>query len=281
MDKSTHQGDLSALFDRARRDASPIYAVALTGNPDHDFVILRNGRDGLDQIVDLDSYRDAPRKIKASPTFDEVECLIDYIRIHHHPETKAYFSRLHSKIVVLFDDNGKDAPSWRKHSATLVLTHTPQWKRWLAISGKMLDQVEFAEFIEEHGTDITDPSYAHMLEIASSLQISRSGTFKSALRLGSGEHSFMLTEEHAVKTGVASVVIPTDIKLALAPYEGSPPYVVNAKFRYRLHEGALKLGIKLLRTDDIIRECQDEVAGHVGKAVEGVEMPVFFGHPFA
>jgi uncharacterized protein YfdQ (DUF2303 family) len=270
MASSDNPGDLSVLFERAREDSHPLYGVHVTGNSDHDFLLLR--RAGGTEIVDLAKYRRSPRSVVADVQFDEIESLLDYVRTHQSETTKAYFDRTAGRVVVVFDDNGRELPEWRRHTAALTLRHTPQWLRWTGKSGKMESQVDFAEFIEEHGVDITEPSYAHMLEIASSLQVSRSGVFKSGMRLGSGEYSFMLTEEHAVKAGVSAVTVPTDIKLSLAPYEGSPTFAVKAKFRYRLHDGELKLGVKLLQTDDIIKVCQTELADQVREFV-----PVFFG----
>lgn len=181
-------------------------------------------------------------------------------------------------IVAVLNGNGETGPGWGDFRAEIVFRFTPQWKRWTAIDGKMMGQTAFAEFVEDNMADIMKPPGAAMLEIAQYLSATRSVDFKSAIRLSSGQIQFQNLESIDAKVGAGQVAIPETITLGIAPVFGLPPFKIEVRFRYRIVDGKLALGIKLQRVEDIMEAVvNDMVNGTVateGKvAVKGIEAP--------
>lgn len=182
----------------------------------------------------------------------------------------------HLAIIAVLNDNGVKGPGHRDFRCSIAFRETVEWKKWKAIDGKMLEQAAFAEFIEENISDIHSPTGAQMLEIATYLQATRSVDFKSALNLSSGNVQFQNIESLDAKVGAGQVDIPNEFILGIAPIYGSKPFKVPARFRYRLVEGKLRLGFKLLRLEDVMSQIFDEA---IKEVVTGDDIVMIWGTP--
>lgn len=177
-------------------------------------------------------------------------------------------------ISAVLNGHSDEGPGWGDFRVHLTPRPTPQWTKWRGIDGKMLPQAEFAEFIEDNLADIVDPPGAQALEIASHLEATRSASFKSAIRLNSGAVQLQNLEDLDAKVGPGRIEVPTLFKLALAPFQGIPAYAVEARFRYRIADGRLLLGLKLQRIEDVMRAVLDDIVGQIdapsAAIVEGI-----------
>lgn len=166
-------------------------------------------------------------------------------------------------VTAVLNGHGAAGPGWGDFRLNLAFRPTPQWTKWRSIDGRMLPQAEFAEFIEDNLADIVDPPGAQALEIASHLEATRSASFKSAIRLNSGAVQLQNLEDVDAKVGPGRIEVPTLFKLALAPFQGSPAYAVEARFRYRIADGRLQLGLKLQRIEDVMCAVLDDIVGQI------------------
>lgn len=184
-------------------------------------------------------------------------------------------------IIGVMNDNGTiegnsiGCLGWRDFRVQIELRQTPQWRKWRSMDGKMVPQAEFAEFIEDNLADISTPSGAEMLEIVTYLQATRTVSFKSGVRLSNGAIEFVNKEDIDAKVGAGKVEVPEKFMLALTPYQGLPLYGVPARFRYRLTDGKLVMGLKLERIENLMNQVLDEVIG-------GISCPnIIYGKPGA
>jgi uncharacterized protein YfdQ (DUF2303 family) len=179
-------------------------------------------------------------------------------------------------VVAVLNGHGKSGPGWSDLRVNLEFRKTPQWVRWNEIDGKMLPQVTFAEFIEDNLEDITDPTGATMLEIASYLQATQSSDFKSGVALSNGLVQFQNIETIDAKVGSSQIQVPTEFKLGIAPLFGVDRYSVPCRFRYRVKEGKLFLGFKLQRIEDLMGQVLDDI---LAKIERGTNISVLDGLP--
>ena len=110
-------------------------------------------------------------------------------------------------VVAILNGNGKNGPGWSDMRVKIAFRKTPQWVKWQAIDGKMLPQVDFAEFVENNLEDIADPPKADFLEIVTYLQATRSVDFKSGIRLSSGAVQFQNLESLDAKVGAGQIAV--------------------------------------------------------------------------
>lgn len=135
---------------------------------------------------------------------------------------------------------------WRRHQVTLKLTTSREFGEWLAIDGKLLPQVEFAQFVEDHLSTIGEPDAAQLLDICQTLDGHTSAAWKMETRMANGQRKFRWEETTEAKAGdKGDLVIPESLTLVLKVFQGSDPVLMKARFRYRPSASGMQLAVKL------------------------------------
>ena len=266
--------EAQSIIDAARQGVLP---TPMQPDERHSLLHLPNAESGQGKLVSVEGYLGRPlRKRGTVEVFDPAsfnQVLRDNegagdvaIYIDRNPERPA--------VEAVLNGHGKGGAGWGDLRVCIAFRPTPQWTKWRAIDGKLLAQTDFAEFIEDNLADIVDPPGAAMLEIATHLQATRNVAFRRAVALGSGQVQFENVENLDAKVGPGQIEVPQTPTLSLAPLFGSPAFAVPARFRWRLEDGALRLGVKLQRIEDLMREVLDDV---VKKIEVGTNVSVLEG----
>lgn len=217
-------------------------------------------------ITDLERYLPAPRRVVGSTLLVDGESFATYYKKHQTRGASTMYANVKTQqiIAVLNDAADAESPGWRDHRLTLALAKTPEWQRWAAIDGHLLDQARFAEHIEDSTPDIVDPDAATMLEIAQSFHAHTSVTFESQKRLRDGQTQLQYREDTVATAGTTGQIeVPSVIQLSLAPFEVGEVYGLVARLRFRVNNGKLTIGVKLDRPDDVIRQAFSDVVNEV------------------
>lgn len=268
--------NMQAVIDAARAAGK----TELLFESDRDrlyFVPGFGGHGSRIESVNLELGSDVPFRKRGTVTvFDAASLNMVLADNNDSGNIAIYIDRNPTKpaVVAVLNGHGKDGAGWGDFRAQIEFRKTPQWEKWTGIDGKLLPQATFAEFIEDNMEDIADPAGARMLEIATYLEATRTVNFKSGIRLSSGEIQFQNLENLDAKVGAGTIAIPETITLGLAPLQGSPLFRVPARFRYRLIEGKLTLGVKLQRIEDLMRDVLEDV---VAKIERGTNVSVIEG----
>lgn len=224
----------------------------------------------LIDTIDLDGYHPYPRVKTGTVQLATPEALTTYAARHVEEGRSTLWANIDGgTVTVVFDDhNDGDIPGWAEHRAILQLRRSAEWQAWEALTGKWLSQVELAEFLEEHLLEVTNPDGSTLLEVTQTFHATTGATFKSAQQLHSGERRLVYEENIEAKAGRNQhVEIPTDLTVKLRPWLGVDPVDVQGKFRFRVRDGQLGLGIKLFYLDDISRTAVEAAAAHAEKAL--------------
>jgi uncharacterized protein YfdQ (DUF2303 family) len=183
---------------------------------------------------------------------------------------------LSPKVTAVMNGHGKEGAGWGDFRCHLEFRPTPQWQKWRVNDGKMLSQVEFAEFLEQNMEDVAEPPGAELLELCTQLQIIRTVNFRSKVTLSSGAMRFMHDQDDQASVGAGEVQVPTDIMLGIAPIFGLPSYKIPARLRYRLTGGKLTLGYKLQRIEATLGTILEDV---IEKIEKGTNISMLAGTP--
>ena len=176
-------------------------------------------------------------------------------------------------MSAILNDHGSDAPGWRDWRVEWEFKKSPEWQEWLDVDGKMLSQTEFAEFIEDHVDEILMPLAADMLELAQSFRASRNATFSSDKRLASGQTQVAYHETLEASGAGGQIEIPETITIRLPLMPRGMDSILKVRFRYRLADGHLTLGVRIIDKEGLWRGAVDEEVGKV-RAATGAE-PVY------
>jgi len=196
-----------------------------------------------------------PEFLVATRLFHEPERFAEYVNQFSDANTRMWHTSEGAFTCIIDDhqtDQGMSLPRHGDHIARLVLRESPEWGQWIKQNQSPLGQQEFAEFIEDHHADFLEPDGTHMTEVATGLQATTSGQFKSARNLGNGSINFAFDEEVQGMVKGGSMEVPKQFQVALRPFYGLPRWPVDCLFRYRINSGALRLWYKMLSPEVII-----------------------------
>jgi uncharacterized protein YfdQ (DUF2303 family) len=231
---------------------------------------------------DLSEHLAAPTRIRANVSLDVLRSFVEYVVKHKGEHSRIYFMRSEARndrgprFVCIVDDNGNsdDKADWRQHTATLALLHSRQYATWTRANKTPVAQDAFVEFIEANLPDIVSPDGAELLELCRNLDITKSASFSSMTRTQHDSVSFAYSEETKAGKGVISV--PTKLTISIPIFERGPHAQIEAKFKFTLNEGRLRLSYELLRLPDILDDAIDLAVDEVG---DKTELTVLYGNP--
>jgi uncharacterized protein YfdQ (DUF2303 family) len=226
-----------------------------------------------------DHERATPRRATGSVVVYDADSFYAYWSKHAVETSEVYADPKRYTVTAVLDAHGGAAADagHGQHRVTMVCEQTPAWKAWAALDGRLVDQAAFAEHIENRAVDVQSPTAAEMLELAQTFEATTKVDFKSVDVISSGQRGIRYEETTAAKAGqTGQIEIPATFQIAVQPFEGSPAYRLNVRFRYRIRDGRLQIGYALERPEDTLREAFNDVVEVVSQAVD---VPVLSGVP--
>lgn len=280
MSELTADSDnVTAAADLGRRDAErglDPYAL------DHESALLVSKLRIDEKVVvtDLEAHLDAPRRARGTVAVHDPGDFARYVqRIAPEDTTTVWADIDRGSVTALLDDHDAAGfgAGWRSHTVRLDLQDDPDWVAWTKLDSKLVSQQYFAEFLEQQLHTIVTPAAADIYEVATSLQAKKSVSFRSGFKTKSGDIQFTYDEETKAQAGVkGQLEIPDEFTLRLAPFAYTTPVELTAKLRYRITDGELQIGYKLLRPLEIRRDAFSTIVGEI-RGQLGESLPVFLG----
>lgn len=264
-------GDMAELIEQIHISTEPtevdptkVYTVYETGGA---------------RTLDLEEFLPTPRRRIGTVDFRDAGSLVEYVATQDVPKPMLYAHADSYTLVCVLNDHVKEGPGWRDHRATMVVRSTREWKFWASLDGKLVGQIAFAEHIEQGVREIVTPPAADMLELAMTFEAETHIAFKSGTVLADGSRQLQYIQTMDAKAGQAGqIVIPKEFTLNVAPFEGSNPYNIKARLRYRIESESLKIGYQLDRPAALMDEAFQDFAQ---KVADGLGRPVMWGNPDA
>lgn len=248
------------------------------------------------EIVSLENFGERPLRKRVAVVVHDHNSFIAYVTAHKETGT-AVFAVLTEKgglflAVLDYHEANREGepestrtdpvvralpgkPRWGEHTCELRMLHTPEWKRWTENNGKNMGQEAFAQFLEDNRVDIVSPNDGEIIDIAKSLEANTGSQFKSAIRLENGDRALHFETQTTARAGTdGALTIPDRIKLRLPVFVNGLEYEIEAFFRYRIENGALKLRYELIRPHKVIELALSETKTAI---VQAVNVPVYEG----
>lgn len=270
----TRVADAEAIIEVAR-EAAGREALPHSVDPEKLYVTLGiDGRGSLrPEVLDLEVKLPRPRRKIAAVTLYTPASFSAYVDRHRGDGTTVWADVERSQMVAVIDDHEQVGAGWGEHRALLALRHPPAWTKWMSRDGKLGSQAEFAEHIEDCLPEIVEPDGATMLELAQTFHATGQVNFRQHQRLATGAVQMTYEQTHEARAGErGQIEIPPRFVVALAPFEGIDSFRVEARLRYRINDGTLRIGYVLDRPEEVLRAAFAEILDTVGKALEDVDV---------
>lgn len=182
--------------------------------------------------------------IQASPTFSEIESFVSYVNEYKGGASKIFADRVPGKLTAILDYHEKATVGRCAHSAYYIAVTADEWKPWEGIHEHPLNQVQFAEFLEEQASSVLEPDGATLLEIVTTLEAKTDVTFASKLKLSNGNQNLVYQENTDAK-GAGTLPVPSELILRLPVYRGGAVYEIKAFLRCRIKDGKASFVVKI------------------------------------
>lgn len=226
--------------------------------------------EGAERIVSVERHAVAPSDKRGIVKVYDEASFCAYVTAHKRPGTQVFADIARTQIIAVLDHHAPDVPGpppaeteeplqglpgWGRHRCELVTRLTPEWVAWTGRHGKKTNQVEFAEFIENHIAEIAEPTGSTLLEMVRTLEVKRDAEFRSAINLTTGETQLLYEESVDGTAQKGMTKIPKEFILGLAPFETDVArelYRLVARLRYRMDGGKLTIWIDLLNPEKVL-----------------------------
>jgi len=240
-------------------------------------------------IQDLEHTLAAPLAPRGNEKLNDVPSFIAYVKRHLSPIRSILYgdyTEVGGHFIATLDYHGTEGdrtPGWSEHTAQVLLQVTPEWKRWSAKAGALLSQTEFAELLEDNADDIvvpTDlalhglppgaqlPTSADLAAVALTLSVHTDVRFNSAIRLTNGSTQLAYSEQVNGSYGAAEqrLAVPDLFCIGIAPFAGSPKFVVQVRLRYRTGGGKASFTYQIVRPHKVVQTAWEQERARIEEA---------------
>lgn len=243
-----------------------------------------------DVLDHLDHRRAGPMRRRGCIELTDVASLIAVMQRWGDDNTVVYADTAEMQFIAVLNDHpsvdgdadidddshDQEATAWRDHRAEYACPRSTEWAAWTSKEGRVLSQVEFAEFLESRLEDMSTgegmPVPLDVLKMARDLQIRTKGTFGRSFDPVTGDSSLV----NSTETVTGSTVIPRAFLIAIPVFEGGVRYKIEARIRFQLVDGKASFSYVLHQRIEVQKHAFDEVAQRIRAETDTL---VVFGKP--
>ncbi len=293
--------EAKAVADEVRKAIEPRVVTVDDGNGPRQLLLTPQGVDihGVKELID--DYRTEPERRKGVATLTELDSFIAHVNRFKDDDSAIFADRSPTQpsLLAVLDYHRAGAPGvapprFGQHRARYAFPLSEEWVAWTSQNGKLMDQAEFAKWIEDRLPDVADPglpgagatkfaalldckfaSASKLLELSRGLTVHVGQSVAGHVALASGESSFTFAEAHADKSG-APLKIPGAFLLAIPVFRGGAPYEIPTRLRYRVKGGSVVWFYDMHRTSAVFDHVVDEACE---RATKETTLPLFAGTP--
>jgi uncharacterized protein YfdQ (DUF2303 family) len=182
-------------------------------------------------------------------TFVDEQSYTHHCYIYADPD-----SRTLTAVLNDHERDGHESAGWRDYRAVFKAELSREFHGWFSNNKKVMEQEEFAIFLEDNVADIASPSGEDMLAVALTLQAKTEVSFSSHRRLDNGQVQLSYSETIDARAGNGAIDIPREFALGLRLFKNGEGYRLRARLKYRLHAGKVKFWYELDRAENAVED---------------------------
>jgi uncharacterized protein YfdQ (DUF2303 family) len=270
---------VAAALDYATEAATTTTHVELSAFAAQVTLVDRH-KDRVTEVIDLESMLPTPRRALGTTDLHTPAGLVGWVNHVADDGALLLFADVHRLAVTAVLNPGTQAePGWGDLRGQLAVRRHPSWAAWVGIDGKLLTQEDFAVFVQEHASDISNPTALDMLEIAETLSLNVGARVSSAVRLRDGQRHLVFDETIDATAGSdRELDIPAEIELGLPIFEGTDAIHVRARLLYRKAGTGVGFAVQLINRVDVERAAFEQLAADIATqlhvdAIDGAAPP--------
>jgi uncharacterized protein YfdQ (DUF2303 family) len=234
----------------------------------------------------LKEYRDAPERRSGTAKLTTLESFVAHTKRFQDEDSQVFMDRSGPRLLCVLDYHRKGssgAPRFGVHRGEYMFPLSDEWKAWNGHNATPMAQNTFAQWLEDHITEIADPAAAgdgakafvellscgfaspsKLLEVSRGLELHVGQRVKQHVRLGTGEISMAFEESHS-DAGGAALKVPQAFLLALPVFRQGELYQIPTRLRYRVNQGVIAWSFEMHRAPAILDHALNEACQTVAE----------------
>ncbi len=287
----------------ARSDGVEIVQLVNTakepGLPDTIPVALRRGEDpGVIDIAHLfESWRQHPERKYGTATVQTLASLIALTN-RHKTGNSAIFADMNWRkpslltVIDYHEDKPGGIAQFGQHRIHYPFPLSEEWKKWVEMDGKPMEQGDFAAFLEDRVAELASPTDsevaiyerdfatkvatpAQVVELSRGLQVFVGTNVKATRILQTGEGQIAWEETHMDGDG-KPLKVPGIFMLSISPFFQGDKMRIPVRLRYRPAGQKVIWFYQIYRPDQAVT---DHVRAALLDAVSQTGLPAYEGTP--
>ena len=194
-------------------------------------------------------HRNRPPRVVQSVTVNTPASFVGYCKQYGTKDSHVYIGGVNplaiSAVLNHHADSNADGAQWGDHVVNLATSTTPEYKAWSGANKKWFDQLDFADFLQDHISDVIQPAAGDLLSLVLNFQDKRNTTVSSAVNLLNGSVQFTLDEQAEGQNGRTLIAVPREIIVQFQPYQFHDGVIaLTGLFGYRVRDGKLTMQVR-------------------------------------
>lgn len=217
-------------------------------------LILPQGYRHVDLTKLIETIQPTQDRKKGTTTLSNIDSFILFAQQQNYAENGYIYADPEALTLTAVFNDYRDLgmAGWRDFRAVYHAELSLEFSSWKRNDRKVMEQEDFAVFLEDNIADVVEPSGDALLAIALSLQAKTEASFSSARRLDNGQVQFSYTENIEARAGTGAIDIPREFQIGLRMFKNGDGYKIKARLKYRLGSGKLKFWYELDRPENAI-----------------------------
>lgn len=302
QNESLNPTSVALISDLAQRAAAPVIVEIPTDGlgdglpPRVPTLFDRKNQSVIDLQSTIERMRQTPARRVGTAKVETLASFIDLTN-RHKDEHSAIFGKAAwpaPSLTAVIDYYTTDRkPRWGKHRVAYEFPLTDEFKAWIDRNDKVMEQLNFALFLEEHAAELVVPRAAEVTEyealfkerfaspseligLSRHLELFVGASIKRQERLSNGERVIEFNIEHKTADG-NKVDVPGLFMISVPAFVDGDPVRIPARLRYRAAGGAdVTWFYQLYRWEFWLRA---QVQNDLCFAASATELPAFEGTP--
>lgn len=278
LDSTFGEGALIEDLTRRAGYQDPPTAYDVVEDGPHVVRVLR--QDERVQTINLEGWQDTPNRNRGAATVFDPDNFVEYVNRLGDHATTVWGNESARSFTAVFNDHYTPRDSgWRDHTAVLQLQDDPEWTAFTQRSGRYMNQLDFAEFLQDYAPSVISPDGATLLEVAMNFKAHRKADFESVVDLDTGDVGFRYTEQTNAKAApkAGEIPVPREFVVSLSPFLGMDPVAVTARLRFDVQKEGLQIGFRLVRPDLVRRDAFTSIRNKLGEGLQEAGIAVLLG----
>jgi hypothetical protein len=282
-----HTTEAEAVADMTRKADATVPGQLVETQDGRIFAIHRNDFAFKDITPPHKAQAIKPKLVEQSVKVQTVHSLINYTQRFKNADSVIFADMARNRVLTIIDYHQQSGVAeLAKHSVSLDLPHSLEWKTWTGASDNLVTHKDFATFLEHNQIDILPLPQLKaeteeegdlpqtLLEMIRQLQVVNNSKFESSVR--HGDYDIVDYHKEADATVKGKVALPVMFQIRIPVYFGESPVTLTCFIRKKIVDETLRIGFSLLRAENVR---QEEFQRIVAEIEATTDLTTLFGTP--